>query len=157
MNIAHIEPFIDSTVGLFRDMFKIESEYLTPYLLNRDSPYEWDISGIIGISGDSRGVVVISFEAAFATEITAGLVGRKVGIDDPDVIDVIGELVNIVAGNAKKGLEEFRLSISLPSIVKGFNHRISWPSNAPIIGIPFKTASGKFHLSVGLENIITPF
>jgi len=155
MEIGHIEPFIDATVGMFKTMLNMDCEYLTPYLLNRDTKHDWDISGIIGIAGDSKGVVVISFSEELAIEATSRLVGRKVTADDPDVIDAVGELVNIVAGNAKKGLEQYRLSISLPSIVRGFDHQVAWKSDIPIVGIPFKASAGKFHLAVGLENIIT--
>jgi chemotaxis protein CheX len=155
MQIAHIEPFIEATVGMFHDMLGMEPEYLTPYLLNKDIKQDWDISGIIGIGGDAKGVVVISFSSELAAEITSALVGRKVNGDDPDVVDAVGELVNIIAGNAKKGLEQYRLNISLPSIVRGFEHRVVWQSDISIVGIPFKVSAGKFHLSVGLENIIT--
>lgn len=155
MDIAHIEPFIDATVGMFREMLGMEPEYLTPYILPKDSNHGFDISGIIGIAGDSKGVVVISFNSELARFITSQLVGKEIGDDDPYIVDAVGELVNIVAGNAKKGLEEYRLNISLPSIVKGFDHRVAWPTETPIVGIPFKLPQGRFHLSVGLENIIT--
>lgn len=155
MKIEHIEPFIQATVGMFKTMLDMDCEYLTPYLLNKSAEHDWDISGIIGIAGDSKGVVVISFTSELAAEATSRLVGRKVSADDPDVVDVVGELVNIVAGNAKKGLEQYRLSISLPSIVRGVDHKVAWQSDIPIVGIPFKTEMGRFHLSVGLENIIT--
>jgi len=155
MKIEHIEPFIEATVGMFKTMLGMDCEYMTPYLLDRDGQPDWDISGIIGIAGDSKGVVVISFTAELAAEATSKLVGKQVEEDDPDIVDVVGELVNIVAGNAKKGLEQYRLSISLPSIVRGPDHQIAWPSETPIVGIPFKTETGRFHLSVGLENIIT--
>ncbi len=154
MHIEHIEPFIEATVGLFRNMLFMEVEYLTPYLLNRESHHDWEVSGIIGIAGDAKGVVVISFSAKLAAMLTSKLVNRQVEADDPDVIDAVGELVNIIAGNAKKGLEQYRLSISLPSIISGLDHRISWQSEVPIVGIPFKVAGGSFHLSVGLENVI---
>lgn len=154
MQIAHIEPFIDATVAMFREMLGMEVEYLTPYLLDKDSKHDWDISGIIGIAGDAKGVVVISFSATLAAEVTSQLVGREVAADDPDVVDAVGELVNIVAGNAKKGLEQYRLNISLPSIVRGVNHRVAWHTDASIVGIPFRVSAGKFHLSVGLEKII---
>jgi chemotaxis protein CheX len=154
MHIEHIEPFIEATVGLFRNMLSMEVEYLTPYLLNRESHHEWEVSGIIGIAGDAKGVVVISFSSNLAAMFTSKLVHREVEADDPDVIDAVGELVNIIAGNAKKGLEQYRLSISLPSIISGLDHRIAWQSEVPIVGIPFKVAGGSFHLSVGLENVI---
>ncbi len=155
MKIQHVEPFIEATVGVFRDMFGIVPEYLNPYLVNRADKNDWDISGIIGISGDSKGVVVVSLSASLAAALTSQLTGRPVAANDPDIIDAIGEMVNIIAGNAKKGLEQYRLDISLPSIVCGPDHIIAWQASVPIVGIPFKIPEGKFHLSVGLENIVS--
>jgi chemotaxis protein CheX len=154
MNIKHIEPFVEATVAMFRDMLGMEPEFLTPHLLDRSARQDWDISGIIGIGGDSKGVVVISFSAALVREITGRLVGRPVALDDPDVVDAVGELVNIIAGNAKRGLEDYRLNISLPSIVRGNEHQVAWQSDVPIVALPFRVGELKFNLSVGLENII---
>jgi len=154
MEIKHIEPFIEATVNMFRDMLSLESEYRTPYIMDKNETHDWDISGIIGIAGDSKGVVVISFEAGLARTITGMLTGSATPSDE-DLVDAVGELVNIVAGNAKKGLEQFHLSISLPSIVRGADHDISWPGNTPIVSIPFSLPQGRFQLSVGLENIIS--
>jgi chemotaxis protein CheX len=100
--------------------------------------------------------VVLSFTAELVNILTSRLTGRTISEIDDDVVDTIGEVVNIVTGNAKKGLEEYRLMISLPSIVRGENHKILWPvKNTPVIAIPFKTEFGEFNLSVVLENIIT--
>lgn len=154
MDIKYIEPFVEATRNLFQDFFQELPEPQTPYLLGREEPHEWGISGIIGIAGDTRGVVVISFPEKTAREMVGRLVDRVVTEMDDDVTDSIGEVVNIIAGNAKKGLEEYRLSISLPSVVVGRDHRISWPGGIPIIGIPFRTSAGRVHLSVGLEDLI---
>jgi chemotaxis protein CheX len=73
---------------------------------------------------------------------------------DDEVIDAIGEIINIIAGNAKRGLEEsFRLVISLPTIIQGSNHAIQWPNDqARIICIPFKIFDDEtFILSVAIE------
>ncbi len=154
MDVKHIDPFIEATVGVFRDLFGEEPEYLNPYLLGRADKHEWEISGIIGIAGDSKGVVVVSFAKALAKSLTAALTGGAEATED-DMVDAVGEIVNIVAGNAKKGLEQYRLNISLPTIVSGKDHSIAWPADTPIVGIPFKISKGKFHLSVGLQDIIT--
>ena len=77
------------------------------------------------------------------------------GVDD-DVVDAIGEIVNIIAGNVKKDLEEaFRLVISLPTIVQGREHSVKWPANqARIICIPFTIFENTtFNLSVAIEAI----
>ena len=153
MDIKHIDPFITATVGVFRDLFGEEPGYLNPYLLERGGTHDWEVSGIIGIAGDSRGVVVVSFAKSLAKALTAKLTGVAEASDE-DMVDAVGEIVNIIAGNAKKGLEQYRLNISLPAIVSGTNHAISWPSDTPIVGIPFKLKEGKFHLSVGLHDII---
>ena len=156
MNIKYITPFIDAVQSTFQEMFGLKTQALTPFLVKKDEVLDWDISGIIGIAGEARGMVVLSFPGNMAQEITTLLTGTAKDSLDEDVTDTVGEVVNIIAGNAKKGLEEFKLMISLPSIVQGRHHQVSWPSSPiPIISIPFTTARGHFSLSVGLENIIT--
>lgn len=156
MNIRYITPFIEAVSGAFDQLFELQPRALTPYLATKEEILDWDISGIIGIAGEARGLVVLSFPADLAQDLTSLLTGSTKSTMDDDVIDTVGEVVNIIAGNAKKGLEEFRLLISLPTIVQGPHHQVTWPSGPiPIISIPFSTSRGHFGLSVGLENIIT--
>ena len=154
MGIQYIEPFVEAAVHVFTDFFGEAPQAQKPFLLKREDETGWELSGIIGIGGDSKGVVVISLTEAVALELTGRLVGHPVAEINDDVMDTIGELVNIIAGNAKKGLEQYRLVISLPSIVRGKSHQVSWPSGIPVIGIPFTMSKGSFFLAVGLENII---
>lgn len=155
MDRKYLDPFIEATLGVFREFFGVTPELKTPYLLDRQQPYHWDLSAVIGIAGDSRGVVVISFSKETASALTKKLATLTAPPTQDDIIDTIGEVVNIVAGNAKKGLEEYRLVISLPSIVEGEDHAISWPGkHTPVVGIPFSLPEGDFLLAVGLENII---
>ena len=154
MSIKYIEPFVDATINVFNDFFGEQPQAQKPFLLKRDDENDWELSGIIGIGGDSKGVVVVSLSAEMATKLTTRLVGQAVTEVNDDVMDTIGEIVNIIAGNAKKGLEQYRLVISLPSIVRGKSHHVSWPTGIPIVGIPFTMKDGQFFLAVGLENII---
>ncbi len=155
MDTKYIEPFVEATVKIFEEFYNETPEMKKPFLFNKDENLGWDLSAVIGIAGETKGVITISFPQDLIIALTEKLVGYEVTEVDDDVIDSTGEVVNIIAGNAKKGLEQFRLVISLPSIVRGSNHKISWPSNSmPIITIPFKLSLGTFHLSVGLENII---
>lgn len=155
MDTKYIEPFVEATIKIFEEFYKETPEMKNPFLFNKSEDLGWDLSAVIGIAGETKGVITISFSKKMVTELTERLVGYKVEDIDDDVIDSTGEVVNIIAGNAKKGLEQFRLVISLPSIVRGEGHQISWPSNSmPIITIPFSISLGTFHVSVGLENII---
>ncbi len=156
MDTKYIEPFIEATINVFKEFYGEEPVLKTPFLFDREEDLGWDLSAVIGIAGETKGVITLSFPKDLIIKLTEKLVGYEIKELDDDVIDSTGEVVNIIAGNAKKGLEQFRLVISLPSIVQGKNHKIAWPShnNMPIISIPFDTTMGMFHVSVGLENII---
>ena len=155
MNSKYITPFIDSTINTFKELFREEITVKKPFYMDRNEIYDWDITAIIGIAGDAKGAVLLSFKKDVAIFLTSKLIVKKLNEITDEVIDTLGELVNIISGNAKKGLEEYRLMISLPSIIKGANHEVVFPAkNLPIIVIPFEMSRGKFHLSVCLENII---
>ena len=152
----YIQPFIDVTKNTFKEFVVAELDAGRPYFQQKDADNEWDISGVIGLSGEARGAVVISLKSGLAIKLTDMLTSTSHnGIDD-DVVDAVGEIVNIIAGNAKKGLEEsFRLVISLPTIVEGPGHQIKWPQGqARIICIPFTIfESETFVFSVAIESL----
>ena len=153
MRTEQIEPFIDAAVGMFRDLLGMESEHSSPYIVEENDEGDWDISGVIGIGGDTRGALAISFSSEVAAELTGQLVGRSVLADDPDVADAVGEMASIVAGNAKKGLERYRLTLTTPSIQRRADRRLALPTETSIFGIPFLLPAGKIRLSVGLESM----
>jgi chemotaxis protein CheX len=139
---------------VFREFVTLEPEAKTPYFLEKDEPAEWDISAIIGLTGEARGAVVISMKDELALKITGILTGKKYNVLYDEVVDAVGELINIIAGNVKQELEDsFRLVISLPTIVTGKGHSINWPeAQARVICIPFSISEQEsFTLSVALE------
>jgi chemotaxis protein CheX len=155
MDTKYITPFIQATETVFKDFFKILPKLEKPFWMDDDEKTVWEISAIIGIAGEARGNVVLSFHENTAMILTGIVTGKSSGIVMDDVIDAIGEVVNIIAGNAKKGMEEFKLMISLPTVVRGQQHRVfGCGKNIPVIGIPFMTEHGPFLLSVCLENVI---
>jgi len=152
----YIQPFINVCKNVFLNFVGEELEAKVPYFIKKDEMAEWDISGVIGLTGEARGAVVISMKQDLAIKLTTVLTGTKHKSLDDDVVDAVGELINIIAGNVKQELEEaFRLVISLPTIIKGKEHTINWPDNQiRAICIPFVTSTSEsFSLSVALEAI----
>lgn len=150
----YIQPFIDVCETVFRDFVGTELVAEHPHFVDKNDPHDWDVSAIIGLTGEARGAVVISMKKELSLKITGVLTGSEHTDLDDEVVDAIGEIVNIIAGNAKRGLEEsFRLVISLPTIVRGKGHTIMWPNDqARIICIPFTIfGSDSFSLSVAIE------
>jgi chemotaxis protein CheX len=152
----YIQPFIDVCKNVFKEFVGCELVADRPYLADKESVNNWDISAIIGLTGEARGAVVVSMKAALAMRLTDILTGVRHTEADEEVVDAIGEIVNIIAGNVKKNLEEsFRLIISLPTIVQGDHHVIRWPvGHTRIICIPFNIFENEvFILSVAIESM----
>ncbi len=150
----YVKPFIEVCENVFREFIGESLVAEHPHFVDRDESHNWDISAVIGLTGEARGAVVISMRRDLALKLTGILTGSEHKELDGEVVDAIGEIINIIAGNAKRGLEEsFRLVISLPTIVRGPNHEIMWPNElARIICIPFKIfGNDSFCLSVAIE------
>ena len=152
----YIQPFIDVTKNTFKEFVGAELNVGRPFFQQKETANEWDISGVIGLSGEARGAVVICLKATMAIKLTDMLTNTKHSSIDDEVVDGIGEIINIIAGNVKRELEEaFRLVISLPTIVEGKGHQVKWPTDqARIICIPFTIFETEtFVLSVAIESL----
>jgi chemotaxis protein CheX len=152
MNVAIINPFITATILLFKTMIHLEVTAGKPGLKSQPYPTH-DVSGIIGLSGNAQGLVALSFPKALALKIVSAFLGSEVKIMGSDVVDAIGELANIIAGNAKQDLTEYNLSISLPQVVVGNDHVISGISGVPTIVIPMKCPLGSFAMEVSFRTV----
>jgi len=152
----YIQSFIKVCESVFRDFCKTEVKAgETFYLTKNKKDMGWDISGIIGLSGQISGAVSLSMKDKTAFKVTKTLTGIDHSAFDADVTDATGEIINIITGNIKKEFEDsYRTAISLPSIVQGKGHRIIWPSkNIKIICIPFLIFSGEeLFLSIAIEE-----
>ena len=74
---------------------------------------------------------------------------QPTGIDE-EVVDVVGELANMVAGGAKAQLEAYEMRISLPTVIVGRNESIQFPSETPSLCICFTSDWGPLTVQVGL-------
>jgi chemotaxis protein CheX len=136
----YIQPFINVCKTVFHDFCQTEVKAGKVFFADKDEYVSnWDISGIIGLSGETSGSVAISLKDLTAFRVTEVLTGIKHTSFDADVTDTVGEIINIIAGNVKQYFsEEMRVKISLPFIVRGKAHSVIWPSEKTrITCIPF--------------------
>lgn len=151
IKVEHVNPFIKSTIETFQKMVGLEPKP-GKLILKKDSGLGYDISGIIGISGKAKGMISLSFPKATAIRVTNKFVGMENEDVTEDTVDAIGELANIVAGNAKKELTNLAIQISLPSVVMGDNHQVKEPKDVFSFVVPFTTELGNFDLAVSLKS-----
>ena len=120
--------------------------------LKMNAQHSYDISGVIGLSGEAQGIISLSFPKQLALKTVSTLLGTEIKVVGDEVTDGIGEIVNIVAGYAKQYLTEYKLSISLPNVVIGNNHQIAVPSGVPTIVVPLSSVLGEFAMEVALKT-----
>jgi len=150
----YVEPFVEVTVNTFKEFVGVDVSPRHPHFLDPEKAFEWDISAVIGLSGVVKGAVIVSMKAELAIKLTDLLTGVEHTELDADVIDAIGEVNNIIAGNIKPKVPNGdKIVISIPTIIRGKEHSIAWPSKQTrILCIPHKAFDNDiFHLMVAIE------
>jgi chemotaxis protein CheX len=149
IDIDYINPVIAGLEEVFKTMLNCKIERTGLGLMENNQAL-YPVSGIIGVSGKGVGTVVLSMQekvAIKAAEVMLMMDDLK-EVDD-DVLDAVGELTNMVCGDAKAKLAQYQLSISLPNILCGDNCRLHFPQNSSPISIPFKCEWGALALQIG--------
>ncbi len=151
--------FVKATEQAFRQMMGVEITRTDTE--DEDQPWiekGFDVSAIIGLS-DLSGDVGLSVVMSFPESVARKAVSRILGIDDlptidEDVADGVGELVNVLAGVAKKGLGDLINSdwtLTLPTVVLGSQHRIFRMRDVTCHSVRFSSEIGEFLLQVLLR------
>ena len=153
MRIEHVKPFIESVIKTMEMMLGTKPRVQKPYLKGTQ-PNWGDVSGIIGFAGEKViGSVGISMPMKSALGVYALMVSDTVTEITPEVQDSIGELTNIVAGNAKNFFAErdMHFNITVPSVIVGKRHNISYKENDKVLVIPFDMDNVPFVLELLLK------
>lgn len=152
LSSQHIMPFINSTRQVLQTMANVKVEVQKPSLKVTPAP-SYDVTGIIGISGDIVGSIVVSFRKETAEKIVAAFVGSPLESTSPDFSDAVGELTNMIAGSAKKDLGG-NASISVPTVIIGAGHMVARMNGVPCVVLPCKTEHGEFAVELNIKPTI---
>lgn len=153
MDASALNPFLDAALRLFKDTFHIQAEPGQAYLVKDQINHRWEISGVLGVTGQHQGIVSFRLPRLLADKLLERS-GVTTGSEKErrDMVNgMVAELTNIIAGNASNAFPDGDLDISPPIVVMGDNHEISWPRIAPVIGIPFRTPHGPFEVDICLQ------
>lgn len=151
MDASLITPFINAIQNVFSTMFQLPVAVGDPRI-KTDRKATHDVSGIIGVSGEMVGTIVLSMPLDTAGSIVTLFTGTEVDTDSADFADAVGELVNMISGNAKAEFQRKGVSISCPSVVMGAGHTIAVQSGTPCVLIPCTTDCGEVVLEVALRE-----
>lgn len=144
-NATLAKPFIQATIYVLSSMANITPKAGTPYV-KKDSVARGDVSAIVGITGYRSGSICVSFTKKCAIAVVRGMLGDDIEDILQDTKDAVGEITNMISGQARAGLAEMGLVFqgSTPSVIMGDHHMIGHVTRAPVVAIPFTTDYGDF-------------
>lgn len=152
VNVEFINPFIDATRNVFSTMMGMEVTRKKLFLKD-DHKMLGDVSGVMGLTGTATGSVVVSLPKRLACIAVGRMLGEAPAEDlTPDVCDGVGEIINMIAGQAKAMLAKtkYHFTISIPSVVAGHGHEITHKKGTPNIVVLFETEGMDFAVQVCL-------
>jgi len=151
ISVQHINPFIKACLETFYLMANVKLVPGKPLIISK-SQSRYDITGIIGLSGEAKGSINLCLKKKDALSLVSKFVQEKVTRMDEETADAVGELANIIAGYAKKEMTGLKIQISLPIVIMGHNHLTDRPRGMTCFIIPFTSPNGNFDLVVALKN-----
>ncbi len=152
MDVELAKPFVKAATDVLSTMAFITPKVGKPFV-KKNNIAQGDVTGMVGLTGKENGSVSISFSKKCAVAIVKNMLGDEVGDLLQDVKDAVGEITNMVSGQARAGLSEQGLNFqgSTPTVIMGDNHTISHMAKTPIMAIPFITEYGNFTIEFCFE------
>lgn len=135
---------VHATSEVFAGMICME---LVPGEVIRNGRLDLDsnISSMIGLAGDLRGLLSVHCPRAVALAVSGSMLGMAMEEIDDDVKDALGEVANMVAGGLKASLLEAdsTVELAIPTTVVGNTIRTSGLGSSTLI-VPFTVPDGRF-------------
>lgn len=146
-------PVKDATINVISTMAMVSPEAGEPFIKTSKQAMG-DISGVIGLAGVKKGVIIISFSRGAICKIVGGMLGMEYTAIDQDVADAVGELTNMISGDARRRFNEMGqvFEAGLPTVVRGPGHVIESITNGAVYAVPFSVDGHKFEVEASFDE-----
>lgn len=151
-NTAVAKTFVSATVNVLATMANIKPVPGKPFV-KTDMTALGDVTAVIGITGDKRGSIAVTFTKSSAIAVVRGMLGDDIQDIMEDTRDTVGEVTNMISGQARAKLAEDGLSLqgATPTIIFGDKHTVTHLTSAPVVAIPFNINNDEFTVEFCFE------
>ncbi len=114
-----------------------------------------DISAVLGVMPASGGVLVLSFPESTAAALAGRILAEVHQTPDAGLVrDCMGEVANVIAGQAKTLLAEtpYQLVLDTPSILSGAGCEVGSRPGTEGLAVEFGSDAGEFMLQLCLGS-----
>ena len=148
-----LKPLIDAATTVLETMAFTPVHAGQPYV-KEDSIARGDVSGIVGLTGEARGTLSVSFTEESILQVVSSMLGEKIEEMNEDIRDAVGEITNMISGQSRRMLEEKGrlVEAAIPTVIMGKNHSIAHMTTQSVMAIPFLTDHGEFTIEICFEE-----
>lgn len=155
MRTELINPFVVATTHCLQTMSQTVPQAGEPSL-QYDRKAAGAVTGIIGMgSAEYKGCMIVSFDETSILAIVSRMLMENFTQLNDEVVDAVGELTNMIVGNAKREFEKQGIIFDMasPVVLTGSGVALHQLGGAPTIVIPFKTPEGVFTVEANLAPV----
>ncbi len=152
INAEYVNPFLEAASAVFKSIVGVDLR--RGKLVIKESPIpSMDVSIIIGITGGVTGEVVYSMGFNMVTKIAdilaPGLTPEQI---KSEYKDIIGELANMITGNAMNLFASSgkTIDITTPTVVEGKDFTITMVKQTTL-GINLYSPMGQLEMNIALK------
>ncbi len=152
MKVQYINPFVSACFSVCEIALGMKPEKGT--LSMRPKIFATQQCNVImGVTGGIEGQILYGMSLITADRIASQMLGQPVLTFDNLAASAIGELGNMITGNAMSLLAEAGITcdITPPSIVRGSNVKMT-TLNVPALVVPICLPIGEIELTVSLQE-----
>ncbi|MEQ1827120.1 MAG: chemotaxis protein CheX [Pirellula sp.] len=113
----------------------------------------YDCSGLIGVSGAVKGSIVVSVDQDVAFAAAEAFLGTRPTSINAEVIDMVGELTNMIAGAGKDRMGIAGVTLGLPTVITGKGHSVTFDHGAHVEILQFSSPHGPFTVEIGVRGL----
>ena len=152
MKQEFLEAFLNPAKLVWEKELGMDLEFLDVELSSSRFVGE-EINAIIGVSGNLKGNVIYDFGNSSALAIAGQMMGEPIEEVDEICRSILGELANMITGNAVTELESGGYSCNLapPFIIEPSGSKISSSIGDHAV-VRFKSMAGVLSIRVGLSE-----
>ena len=152
MKEEYVNPFLAPAKLVWKNELKSSLDLVSAELVAHQFTTE-DVTAVIGISGKVYGNVLYGFSKETSDAAIAIMLGEGVEVTDELALSALGELANMITGNAATELANagYPCSISPPVMIEPVGSRISTLGRQQIL-VSFKSDVGPFCIRISLSE-----
>lgn len=149
LDVERMNPFLTMTVAVFDQVLGLQLQRGRAYTSDELCPAH-KVTGVIDINGRYTGKLLLSLSRELALNAARRMTGSAPEGIDEHVVDVVGELANMIAGNAQPDFEAADVAVGLPQVIWGAAMPLALPAGAKPACVPFDSPDGPLAVQVGL-------